>query len=95
MVDLGRYRCKGYNSVIIGHSKVILHEEREDDPFNHLSIVFLFYKALQYQSNLSLNSLIFYISGVISSSPADFLFLIFLSTKSSSPCVNSHRLMSS
>ena len=43
---------------------------------------------------MSLNSLVFYISGSISSSPAAFLFLIFLSTEPSSSCVNCLSLMS-
>ena len=40
------------------------------------------------------NCLIFHTSGGISSSPAAFLFLIFLSTESSSPWVNGSSLMS-
>ena len=43
---------------------------------------------------MSSNSLVFHISGGISSSPAAFLFLIFLRTESSSSCVNSLSLMS-
>ena len=41
---------------------------------------------------MSSNSLIFHTSGGISSSPAAFLFLIFLSNESSSSCVNCPRL---
>ena len=40
------------------------------------------------------NSLVFHTSGGISSSPAAFLFLIFLSTELRSPCVNCPCLMS-
>ena len=40
------------------------------------------------------NSLVFHASGGISSSPAAFLLLIFLSTASSSSCVNCPSLMS-
>ena len=40
------------------------------------------------------NCLVFHTSGDISSSPATFLFLIFLSTESSSSCVNCPSLMS-
>ena len=43
---------------------------------------------------MSSNCLVFYISGGISSSPAAFLFLIFLSTESSSSWVNGPSLMS-
>ena len=50
--------------------------------------------ALQCQSSMSLNSLVFHTSGGISSSPAAFLFLIFLNTKSSSSCINCPILMS-
>ena len=63
-------------------------------PFVHLSIVFWLYMALQCQSSMSLNSLVSHTSGGISSSPAAYLFLIFLSTESSSSCVNCPRLMS-
>ena len=62
-------------------------------PFVHLSIVFWLYMALQCQSSMSLNSLVFHTSGGISSSPATYSFLIFLSTESSS-CVNCPSLMS-
>ena len=44
---------------------------------------------------MSLNSLVFHSSGGISSSPAALLFLIFLSTESSSSCMNCHSLISS
>ena len=60
----------------------------------HLSILLWLYTALQCQSSLLLNCLVFHISGSISSSPAAFLFLIFLSTESSSSCVNCPSLMS-
>ena len=43
---------------------------------------------------MSSNCLVFHTSGSISSNPAAFLFLIFLSTESSSSCVNCPRLMS-
>ena len=43
---------------------------------------------------MSSNCLVFYTSGGISSSPAAFLFLIFLSTESSSSRVNGPSLMS-
>ena len=43
---------------------------------------------------MSLNCLVFHTSGIISSSPAVFLFLIFLSTESSSSRVNGPSLMS-
>ena len=42
---------------------------------------------------MSSNSLVFHISGGISSSPVAFLFLIFLSTESSSSCVTYPSLM--
>ena len=62
-------------------------------PFIHLFIGFCLYTALQCQSSMLSNSLIFHTSGGISSSPAVFLFLIFLRTESSS-CVNGPSLMS-
>ena len=62
--------------------------------FVHLSIVFWLYIALQCRSTMSSNSLIFYTSGGISSSPAAFLLLIFLSTESSSSCINCPSLIS-
>ena len=46
-------------------------------------------------SNTSWNFLVFYTSVCISSRPAAFLFLIFVSTMSNSSCVNSPSLMSS
>ena len=44
---------------------------------------------------MSSNCLVFHTSGGISSSPAAFLFLIFLRTESSSSCVNGPSLTSS
>ena len=63
-------------------------------PFVHLSFVFWLYTALQCRSSISSNSLVFHTSGCISSSPAAFLLLIFLSIESSSSCVNCPSLMS-
>ena len=63
-------------------------------PFVHLSIGFWLYTALQCRSSMSSNCLVFHTSGNISSSPAAFLFLIFLRTESSSSCVNGPSLMS-
>ena len=63
-------------------------------PFIHLSIGFWLYTALQWRSSMSSNCLVFHTSGGISSSPAAFLFLIFLRTESSSSCVNGPSLMS-
>ena len=63
-------------------------------PFVHLSIVFWLYTALQCRSSMSSNCLDFHASWDISSSPAAFLFLIFLCTESSSSCVNCASLMS-
>ena len=64
-------------------------------PFVHLSIVFSLYTSLQCQSSMSSNFLVFHTSGGILSCPDAFLFLIFLSTESSSSCVNCPSLMSS
>ena len=64
-------------------------------PFLHLSVVLWLYTALEYRSSMVTNSFVFHTSGSISSSPAAFLFLIFLSTESSSSCVNCPILMSS
>ena len=63
-------------------------------PFVYLSIGFWLYTALQCRSSMSSNCLVFHTSGGISSSPAAFLFLIFLRTESSSSCVNGSSLMS-
>ena len=63
-------------------------------PFIHLSIGFWLYTALQCRSSMSSNCLVFHTSGGISSSPAAFLFLIFLRTESSSSCVNGPSLVS-
>ena len=63
-------------------------------PFIHLSIGFWLYTALQCRSSMSSNCLVFHTSGEISSSPAAFLFLIFLRTESSSSCVNGPSIMS-
>ena len=49
-------------------------------PFVHLFIVFWLYTALLNRSSKSLNLLVFHISGVISSWPAAFHFLIFVCT---------------
>ena len=43
---------------------------------------------------MSSNSMVFHTSGSISSSPAGFLFFIFLSTELSSSCVNCLSLLS-
>ena len=56
-------------------------------PFVHLFIAFWLYTALQYRSCMSLNFFVFH--------TATFLFLIFLSGKSSSSCVTYPSLMSS
>ena len=63
-------------------------------PFIHLSIGFWLYMALQCQSSMSSNFLIFHTLGGISLNPAAFLFKILLSTESSSTWVNSPSLMS-
>ena len=62
-------------------------------PFVHLNIGFWLYTVLQCRSSVSSNCLVFHTSRGISSNPAAFLFLIFLSTESSSSCVNSPSLM--
>ena len=49
---------------------------------------------LQCRSSMLSNSLVFHTSGCISSSPAAFLFLVFLRTESSPSCVNCLSLMS-
>ena len=63
-------------------------------PFVHLFIVFWLHSALQCRGSMSSNSRVFHTSGGISSSPTAFLFLIFLSTESSSSCVNCPSFMS-
>ena len=64
-------------------------------PFLHLSIVFWLYTVVQYQSSKSSNFLVFNISRGISSRPAAFLFLIFVSTMLSSSWAYCPSLMSS
>ena len=63
-------------------------------PFIHLSIRFWLYMALQCRSSMSSNCLVFHTSWGILSTPAAFLFLIFLSTESSSFWVNGPSFMS-
>ena len=57
-------------------------------PFVHLSIVFWLNMALLYWRSMLLNFFVFHTSRGISSRLSTLLFLIFLSTKSSSSCVN-------
>ena len=57
-------------------------------PFVYLSIVFWLCTALQYWSSISSNFLAFHTFRCISSSPVAFQFLNFLSTTSSSSCIN-------
>ena len=76
-----------------GRPAVYCHRKGRMHPFVHLSIWFWLYTTLQCQSSISLNSLVFHTSGGISTSPATFLFIIFLSAESSS-CVNGPSLMS-
>ena len=64
------------------------------NPFVHLSIGFLLYRALQCWSSTSSNFLVFHTSRGISSSLTAFLFKIFLSTDSSSSYINGPSLMS-
>ena len=63
-------------------------------PIANHSIVLSLYTALQYRSSKSSNFLVFYTSGGISSRPTTFLFLILVSTTSSSSWVNCPSLMS-
>ena len=67
-------------------------EKEKMQPFVHLFIVFWLYTALLHQSSMSSNFLVMHSSVGISSRPTAFLFLIFLSTKSS--CVNCSSLIS-
>ena len=64
------------------------------NPIDYLSIVFCFYTALPFRSSRFSNSLVFHTSRSISWSPVAFLILIFLSTDSSSSCVNYPSLIS-
>ena len=82
-----RYGCKGYTSVV-------LIREGEDASLcpsvNCVLIIYSITVSVQYVKNC----LVFCTSRDISSSPAGFLFLIFLSTESSSSCANCLSLMS-
>ena len=73
--------------LILGSMRSSFFGKQRMHPFVHLSIVFWLYTVLQCWSSMSLNCLVFHTSAGISSSPAAFVFLIFLYTKSSS-CVN-------
>ena len=64
-------------------------------PLVHFFIVFWLCTVLQYRSCRTSNFLVFHTSGGISSRPAAFLFLIFVSTTSNSSWVNCPCLMSS
>ena len=61
--------------------------------FVYPSIAFWLYTVLQYLSSIWSNSLVFHTSEGISSSPAAFLFLIFVSTMLSSSSANCPSLM--
>ena len=63
--------------------------------FVHLSIMYWLYTALQYQSSMLSNFLVLHTSASISSKPAAFLFLIFLSNTLGSSRINCQSLMSS
>ena len=89
IVYFGCYGCKCYTSVVLSKSEIALFREKEDASL-HPSVN----RNLSIKCNTSLNFLVFHTSGGISSSPAAFLFLIFLSTDSSSSRVNGPRLMS-
>ena len=55
---------RGYTSVVLGYSEfALLREKRRMYPFVYPSIVFCLYTALQCQSSMSLNSLVFHTSG--------------------------------
>ena len=78
--------------VVLGYSKIRLLGELEDAALC-LSIMFWLYTVLQYQSIVKFPCFPYFWG--ISSRPAAFLFLIFLSTMSNSSCINSPSLMSS
>ena len=63
-------------------------------PLIHLSIGLWLYTALQCRGSMSSNFLVFHTPGGISSSPAAFLFLIFLSNEWISSWVNDPSQMS-
>ena len=77
-------------SVVVDLCEVVLFREGEDaslhPPVYRILII--------YGITVSSNILVFHTSGGISSSPATFLFLIFLSTESISSIVNGPSLMS-
>ena len=62
-------------------------------PFVYLTFVYWLYTVMQPQSSRSLNFLVFHTFGGILSGSAAFLFLIFVSTMSSSSWVNCPSLM--
>ena len=84
IINLSCYRSNGFALVVLNNSMLTFLGKREDAAFIHLSIVFWLYTALQYQNRKSSNFLIFHTSRGISSRLAAFLFLIFVSTSSSS-----------
>ena len=81
-----RYFLDNPRSLFVGKTRM--------RPFVNLSIVFRLYTSLQCRSFMSSNSLVFHTSRGISSSPAAFLFLISISTESSSSFVKCPSLMS-
>ena len=76
------------SQLFLANSRSPLLEKGRVHLFIHLSIGFWLYTTLQCWNSMSSNHLVFHTSGGISSSPATFLFLIFLRTESSSTCVN-------
>ena len=62
-------------------------------PFVHSSIVFCLYAVLHNRRSIPSNVLVFHISVSVSSRPAAFLLLIFVSTTLSSSSVNYPSLM--
>ena len=84
--------CSRALYILAVRAEVALFWEGEDASLH--PYVKCIYTALQCRSSMSSNFLVFHTSGGILSSSADFLFLIFLSTESSSSWVNGPSLMS-
>ena len=95
IVHLSCYGSKGYTKVLLGNSKIAFLGESGVQPFVHRAMMFWLYTTLQYWNQRLWNSLVFIISGDISSSPAVSLFFIFDCPTSRSFWVNCSFLMSS
>ena len=88
VINMSRYGSKGYTSVVLGNSEVTLLEERKDAALCPSLYCFLVIYGVAVSEQQVIEFFVFHTSGDISSRPAAFLFLIFVSTKSNTSWVN-------